>query len=45
MAALEPTLAGRLGAVLQDMWRCVGARPTPCLDLKLVRRGTRSTGY
>jgi hypothetical protein len=24
--------------MLQDMWRRVGAHPTPCLDLKLVRR-------
>jgi hypothetical protein len=31
--------------VLQDMWRRVGAHPAPCLDLKIVREGTRSAGY
>jgi hypothetical protein len=45
MAASEPTLAGWQDTVLQDTWRCVGARPAPCLDLKLVCRGTWSIGY
>jgi hypothetical protein len=42
---LEPTSAGRLDPVLQDTWWRVGAYPVPCLNLKLVPSGTRSTGY
>jgi hypothetical protein len=45
VAAPKPTLAGRQGPVLQDMWWRIGARTAPCLDLKLISRGTRSTGY
>jgi hypothetical protein len=30
---------------LQDTWWRVDARPAPCLDLKLVHRGTRSARY
>jgi hypothetical protein len=43
--ALEPTLAGRQGLMLQGTWQRVGACPTPCLGLKIVCRGTRSAGY
>jgi hypothetical protein len=45
MAAPEPTSAGRQGPVLQGTWWCMGSRPTPCLDLKLVCKGTRSARY
>jgi hypothetical protein len=45
MAALEPTLVGRLDLVLKGTWRRVGAHPALCLDVKLVCRGTRSAGY
>jgi hypothetical protein len=44
VAALEPTVAGRQGPMLQGTWRHVGARPTPCLDLKLVRRVSTVVG-
>jgi hypothetical protein len=44
MVASESTSAEGQGPVLQGTWRRVGARHTPCLDLKLVRRGTRSAG-
>jgi hypothetical protein len=36
VAASEPTSAGRCGPKLQGTWQRVDARPTPCLDLKLV---------
>jgi hypothetical protein len=42
---LELTLIGRRGPELQGIWQRVDARPTPCLDLKLVCGGTRSVGY
>jgi hypothetical protein len=45
VVASEPTLAGRKVPVLYDTWWHVGARPAPCLDLKLVCRGTQSIGY
>jgi hypothetical protein len=45
VVASEHTLAGRQGPVPQDMWQHVGAHPAPCLDLKLVCRGTRSARY
>jgi hypothetical protein len=45
MTALEPTSAGRRGPELQGTWQCVDARPTICLDLRLVCRGTQSVGY
>jgi hypothetical protein len=45
MAALEPTLAGRQDSVLHGKWWCMGACTAPCLDLKLVCKGTRSVGY
>jgi hypothetical protein len=45
IVALEPTLAGRQGLVLQHTWRCVGARPVSWLDLKLICRGTWSVDY
>jgi hypothetical protein len=45
MTALEPTLAGRQGLILQDTWWHVVARLAPCVDLKLVCRGTWSVGY
>jgi hypothetical protein len=45
VTVLEPTLTERQGPVLQDTWRHVRACSTPYLDLKLVRRGTRSAGY
>jgi hypothetical protein len=44
MAAPEPTSAGRCGPKLQLMWQRVEARPTPCLDLELICRGTRYLG-
>jgi hypothetical protein len=45
MAMLEPSLAGRQGPALQGSWRCVGACPAPCLDFKVVCRGTQSVGH
>jgi hypothetical protein len=45
MAAPKPTSAGRQDPVLQDTWRRLGACPAPSLDLKLIRRGTRSARY
>jgi hypothetical protein len=44
VVALKPTSAGRCGPKLQLTWQRVDARPTPCLDLELVPRGTRSSG-
>jgi hypothetical protein len=45
VAALEPTLSGWLDPVLWGTWHRAGAHPAPCLDLKLICRGTRSAGY
>jgi putative intracellular protease/amidase len=45
MAAPEPSLAGRWGPKLWDVWQHVDACPAPCLDLRLVRGGTRSARY
>jgi hypothetical protein len=45
VVALEPTSGGRQGLVLQGTWRRVGARLAHYLDLKFVRRGTRSVEY
>jgi hypothetical protein len=42
VATPEPTSIGRQGSVLQDMWVHI---PLLILDLKLICRGTRSTGY
>jgi hypothetical protein len=41
----ELTSIGRRGPELQGTWQHVNAHPTPCLDLKLVYRDTRSAGY
>jgi hypothetical protein len=45
VASSEPFSSGRWVPEPLDMWQRVGARSTPCLDLKLVRRGTWSIGY
>jgi hypothetical protein len=45
VAASDPTSAGRLDPMSWDTWQRVGARLVLCLDLRLVRRGTRSAGY
>jgi hypothetical protein len=45
MIVLEPSSAGRRDPKPWNMWQRVVARPTPCLDLKPVYRGTRSAGY
>jgi hypothetical protein len=42
---LELTSIGSRGLELHGMWQRMDARPAPCLDLKLVCEGTRSTGY
>jgi hypothetical protein len=42
--APEPTSTGRCGPKLQLTWQRVDAHLTPCLDLELVCRGTRSSG-
>jgi hypothetical protein len=39
----EPTSAGMYGPKLQLTWQHVDARPAPCLDLKLVYGGIRSS--
>jgi hypothetical protein len=41
--ASRPTSVGRYGPKLQFAWQRVDARPAPCLDLKLVCGGTRSS--
>jgi hypothetical protein len=41
----ELTSIGRRGPELHGTWQRMDARPAPCLDLKLVYRGTRSAGY
>jgi hypothetical protein len=44
MVAPGPTSAWRCGPKLQLAWRCVNARPAPCLELELVCGCTRSSG-
>jgi hypothetical protein len=44
VATLDPSLSGRRDPVPLDTWQHMGARSTPCLELKLVQRGTRSVG-
>jgi hypothetical protein len=41
----EPTSTGSCDLKLQLTWQRVDARSAPCLDLKLVCGGTRSSGY
>jgi hypothetical protein len=43
MATSEPTSAGKCGPKLQLTWQRVDARPTHCLNLELVCRGTQSS--
>jgi hypothetical protein len=45
VTALEPTSAGRCGPKLQLVWQCVDARSAPYLDLELICRSTRYSGY
>jgi hypothetical protein len=43
VVAPERTFAGRCGPKLQLTWQRVDAHPTPCIDLKLIYGGTRSS--
>jgi hypothetical protein len=44
VVAPEPTSTERYGLKLQLAWKRVYARPAPCLNLKLLCGGTRSSG-
>jgi hypothetical protein len=44
MAVPETTSAGSCDPKLQHTWQCMDARSTPCLDLELVCKGSRSLG-
>jgi hypothetical protein len=44
VAALKPTSVERCGPKLQLTWQRMDARPAPCIDLDLVRGGTRFLG-